>query len=54
MSSAKYCIVGGMPEAIKMYAQTKDLLSLDTVYDSLITSYSDDVEKYSRMTRKLK
>ena len=36
----KYCIVGGMP-------QTKDLLSLDTVYDSLITSYSDDVEKYS-------
>ena len=43
----KYCIVGGMPEAIKMYAQTRDLLSLDTVYDSLITSYSDDVEKYS-------
>ena len=29
----KYCIVGGMPEAIKMYAQTRDLLSLDTVYD---------------------
>lgn len=43
----KYCIVGGMPEAIKVYAQTKDLLSLDTVYDGLITSYSDDVEKYS-------
>lgn len=43
----KYCIVGGMPEAIKMYAQTRDLLSLDTVYDGLITSYSDDVEKYS-------
>ena len=43
----KYCMVGGMPEAIKVYAQTKDLLSLDTVYDGLITSYSDDVEKYS-------
>lgn len=43
----RYCIIGGMPEAIKLYAQTKDLLSLDTVYDALIASYSDDVEKYS-------
>lgn len=43
----KYCIVGGMPEAVKAYAQTKDLLSLDSIYDALITSYSDDVEKYS-------
>ena len=43
----KYCIVGGMPEAIKSYAQTKDLLSLDPIYDALITSYSDDLEKYS-------
>jgi len=43
----KYCIVGGMPEAIKSYAQTKDLLSLGPIYDALITSYSDDLEKYS-------
>ena len=43
----KYCIVGGMSEAIKSYAQTKDLLSLDPIYDALITSYSDDLEKYS-------
>ncbi|WP_455639516.1 ATP-binding protein [Parabacteroides sp.] len=43
----KYCIVGGMPEAVNRYAQTKDLLSLDTVYDALIASYSDDIEKYS-------
>ena len=43
----KYCIIGGMPEAIKVYSQTKDLLSLDSVYDALIASYSDDMEKYS-------
>lgn len=43
----KYCIVGGMPEAIKLYAQTKNLLTLDPVYDALIASYSDDLEKYS-------
>lgn len=43
----RYCIVGGMPEAVKYYAATKDLLSLDTIYDGLITSYSDDIEKYS-------
>lgn len=43
----RYCIVGGMPEAVKYYAATNDLLSLDTIYDGLITSYSDDIEKYS-------
>ena len=50
----KYCIVGGMPEAIKVYAQTKDLLSLDTIYDALIASYSDDIEKYSPNEHRLK
>lgn len=42
-----YCIVGGMPEAVNAYSKTRDLLSLDRIYDALIASYSDDVEKYS-------
>ena len=43
----RYCIVGGMPEAVSVYARTRDIYSLDSIYDSLITSYSDDVEKYA-------
>lgn len=36
-----------MPEVVQVYAQDKDLTQLAPVYDSLITAYLDDVEKYS-------
>ena len=36
-----------MPEIVQVYAQNKDLTQLAPVYDSLITAYLDDVEKYS-------
>ncbi len=39
-------LIGGMPEVVKKYTETNDLLSIDSVYDSLIISYLDDVEKY--------
>lgn len=42
-----YCIVGGMPEAVAQYAQHNDILSVDDVYNKLIVSYRDDVEKYA-------
>lgn len=42
-----YALIGGMPEIVKEYAETKDLTSLRTLYDSLIASYIDDVEKYA-------
>jgi len=42
----QYVIVGGMPEAVQEYADTRDVLSLDNVYESLIQGYKDDVEKY--------
>ena len=42
-----YALIGGMPEIIKEYAETKDITSLTTLYDSLIASYIDDVEKYA-------
>ncbi|CAN5916105.1 ATP-binding protein [soil metagenome] len=43
-----YALIGGMPEIIREYAETKDLTSLGRIYDSLIASYIDDVEKYAR------
>lgn len=42
-----YALIGGMPEIVKEYAETKDITSLSTLYDSLISSYIDDVEKYA-------
>ena len=43
-----YALIGGMPEIIKEYSETKDITSLNTLYDSLIASYIDDVEKYAQ------
>ncbi|PWG81687.1 ATP-binding protein [Pararcticibacter amylolyticus] len=42
-----YALIGGMPEVIADYSQNKDLNALSTIYDSLITAYIDDVEKYT-------
>ena len=43
-----YALIGGMPEAVAVYAKTRDLISLKSIYESLIISYMDDVEKYAR------
>lgn len=43
-----YALIGGMPEAVQRYATTQDLVSLSSVYDSLLTSYLDDAEKYAK------
>jgi len=43
----RYAIIGGMPEVIKNYLTGKDLHQLDSIYESLIISYLDDVEKYA-------
>jgi len=43
----EYVLVGGMPEAVAFYAQTKDLVSLNSIYETLLTGYRDDTEKYA-------
>ena len=42
----QYTIVGGMPEVVQEYANTRDVLALDDIYESLLQGYKDDVEKY--------
>lgn len=42
-----YALIGGMPEIISEYSATNDLTSLAPIYNSLIASYIDDVEKYA-------
>jgi predicted AAA+ superfamily ATPase len=42
-----YALIGGMPEIVAHYAQHRDLHALATLYDSLLTAYLDDIEKYA-------
>ena len=43
-----YALIGGMPEIVQHYATHKDLVTLGPIYDSLISGYMDDVEKYAK------
>jgi len=42
-----FTLIGGMPEVVAEYAANKDYVSLNNVYESLLTGYVDDVEKYA-------
>ena len=44
----EYVIVGGMPEAVSHYVEHRDFVALRRVYDSLLTGYADDTEKYAK------
>jgi predicted AAA+ superfamily ATPase len=44
----EYAIIGGMPEVVQLYAQTKNIASIKPVYERLWQSYKDDVEKYAK------
>lgn len=43
-----YALLGGMPEIVRQYLKHKDVPSLKTYYESLLTSYLDDADKYAR------
>lgn len=43
-----YLIVGGMPEAINVYRETKSYLEVERTKQSIITTYQVDFHKYNR------
>jgi predicted AAA+ superfamily ATPase len=43
-----YALIGGMPEIVQKYAAGKDVTALAPIYERLIASYRDDVEKYGK------
>ena len=43
-----YTLIGGMPEIIQHYAKYHDLQALSDIYDAILVSYLDDVDKYAR------
>ncbi len=42
-----YFIVGGLPESVRRYAETNELLDTDEVKQLLINAYKDDFAKYA-------
>ncbi len=42
-----YTLTGGMPEVVSNYAESHDIVSLRHIYETLLTGYRDDVEKYA-------
>lgn len=50
----EYCLIGGMPDVIKTYIQTNDIVVTGRIVENLITAYSDDVEKYAQSDNQVK
>lgn len=42
-----YTLIGGMPEVVANYAENKDLMRLQPIYNTLLMGYNEDVEKYA-------
>jgi predicted AAA+ superfamily ATPase len=43
-----FTFIGGMPEIVAHFAENRDFVSLNDIYDTLLTGYRDDVEKYAQ------
>jgi len=43
-----FTFIGGMPEIVAHFSENRDFVSLNEIYDTLLTSYRDDVEKYAK------
>lgn len=43
-----YTLIGGMPEVVKKYTEIQDLTALSRIYDSILASYTNDIEKYAQ------
>ena len=44
----RFTLIGGMPEVVADYAENKNFIGLNSIYETLLTSYLDDIEKYAR------
>lgn len=45
----QYLIVGGMPECVLQFAETKDYILVRHVQDMILASYLNDMSKYNKM-----
>lgn len=49
-----YLIVGGMPDAVRTYVETKDIREVDKVQHDIIDLYKKDFSQYEQEDRKLR
>jgi len=42
-----YALIGGMPEIVQRFAEHRDITRLKPIYNTLLTAYQDDVQKYA-------
>lgn len=49
-----YLIVGGMPDAVRTYVETKDIREVDKVLHDIIDLYKEDFSQYEQEDRKLR
>ncbi|MBP1565753.1 MAG: ATP-binding protein [Oscillospiraceae bacterium] len=45
----QYLVVGGMPECVMLFAQTKDHILVRHTQDTILTSYLNDMSKYNNL-----
>ncbi|MGN0246107.1 MAG: ATP-binding protein [Lachnospiraceae bacterium] len=49
-----YLIVGGMPDAVKKYIETKDIREVDKIQRDIVELYKEDFSQYEHGDKKLK
>ena len=49
-----YLIVGGMPDAVKKYIETKDIREVDKIQRDIVELYKEDFSQYEQEDKKLK
>lgn len=45
----QYLVVGGMPECVMQYSQTKDFILIRHLQDTILASYLNDMSKYNNL-----
>ena len=45
----QYLVVGGMPECVKQFAETKDYILVRHTQDTILASYLNDMSKYNNL-----
>ena len=48
MRVQEYSLIGGMPEAIVTYQKNKKIVEVDSVFQSLVQGFYDDINKYAK------
>ena len=49
-----YALIGGMPEAVSEYLESRDIERLSPIFSSLLKSYNEDAEKFARNSEQVR